>query len=136
MIAGKRFNEEELDHLISNLPSVKFIGIQSNPQDFLAASDAFVLCSHAEGLSNALLEAMSTALPIVATRISGTENLIADGKNGILVPPKNVKALEEALVEVLKNPNASLGENARKRILEKYGFERVVAEYIRLYKHL
>ncbi len=137
IIVGKKFNEQELDSLVRKLSlhSIEFLGIQSNPQDFLAASDAFVLCSHAEGLSNSLLEAMSTALPVVATRISGTEDLIQDGKNGFLVPPMNIAALSQALVTVLQKPSG-LGKMARETIRSKYGLDAVVANYLKLYKNL
>ncbi|MEK6962900.1 MAG: glycosyltransferase family 4 protein [Nanoarchaeota archaeon] len=137
IIVGKKFNEQELDNLVRKLGlhSIEFLGIHPNPEDFLAASDAFVLCSHAEGLSNALLEAMSSALPIVATKISGTVDLIKDKKNGLLVPPMNTIALSKALLSVLQKPSG-WGKAARETIISKYSLDAVVNQYLKLYKNL
>lgn len=137
ILVGKKFNEQELDELVKRLGlhSIEFLGIRPNPEEFLAASDAFVLCSHAEGLSNALLEAMSSALPIVATKISGTQDLIQNGKNGVLVSPGNTKSLEQGLIQVLQK-SSKLRKGAREKISSKYSFDAVVSSYIKLYKTL
>jgi glycosyltransferase involved in cell wall biosynthesis len=67
---------------------------------WLQAADAFVLASHNEGLPNAVLEAMSCGLPVVATDTGGTGEAVIDGVCGLLVPPRDTKRLAEAMIRV------------------------------------
>jgi glycosyltransferase involved in cell wall biosynthesis len=88
--------------------------------DLYCAVDAFVCASHNEGLSNSMLEAMATGLPIVVTDVGGHAEIVADGVNGQLVPSREVDKLAAALEEVLTNRESSarLGRAARQRALE------------------
>jgi len=70
----------------------------------LAQATIAVLPSHSEGLSNALLESMAAGLPLVATRVGGSPEIVRDGINGLLVPPKDPAALAEALMTILRDP--------------------------------
>ena len=132
VVLGKKEFEKDLP----KLRSVQFVGLRSNPEDYMAASDVFVLPSSAEGLSNALLEAMSSGLSVVGTGISGTQDLIQQGQNGFLVPPNDKQALEQTLVRLLNHPLPALGKQARETILRRYGFDKVVPRYVDLYKNL
>ncbi|HPP12062.1 MAG TPA: glycosyltransferase family 4 protein, partial [bacterium] len=98
----------------------------------------FVLPSLAEGLSNALLEAMACGLPVVATKVSGTVDVIEEGVNGFLVEPGNPEALAEAMAGILKDEGLAyrMGQANRKKILEKYSLDKIVDEYLSLYKRL
>lgn len=68
--------------------------------DLLAASDIGVLSSHEEGFSNILLENMAAGLPVLATSVGGTTEVVEDGKTGFLVPPENPAALTESLIRL------------------------------------
>jgi glycosyltransferase involved in cell wall biosynthesis len=78
--------------------------------ELLRASDAFVLASHNEGLSLSVLEALSTGLPTIATRVGGHSEVISSASEGWLIPPRDISALAEALVELL----SSFGERSRR----------------------
>jgi glycosyltransferase involved in cell wall biosynthesis len=81
--------------------SVVFAGHRENVLPFLWAADLSVMASRHEGLPLAVLEAMATGLPVVATRVGGLPEIIQDGYNGALVPPEDPAALAETLTHLL-----------------------------------
>ena len=101
-------------------------------------SDCFVLPSLSEGMSNALLEAMATGLPCIASDIAGNNNLIRDRHNGILVPPKDELALAKALLELSQDEGLRqrLGQAARCTVEEQYSLHSVAQRYAALYQSL
>lgn len=132
----------ELDAAIAALPEgveARLLGERS--PDALArvlqAADVFVLASRAEGLPNSLLEAMATGLPCIATRIPGSEDVLAGG-GGRLVPLDDEAALAMALDELAPDPDERrrLGAEARAKVLERYAFDRIAARYLELYASL
>lgn len=100
-----------------------------------AEADVFVHPSRQEGCPVALLEAMACGKACIGTRIAGTEDVIEDGRSGLLVPPLDAEALREALRRVLADSGlrTSLGEGARRRILEGYMIEREVKQHEEFY---
>jgi len=116
--------------------SVTFAGNRGDIPQLLAASDLFVLPSLWEGLPMALLEAMATGLPVVATAVSGTREVIEDGRSGILVPPGDAPALGAAMIEVLERPEtaASLGAAARSRVEDCYSARAQAERHAGLYR--
>lgn len=117
---------------------VLFLGGVEDPAELLRASDAFVLPSVAEGMSNSLLEAMATSLPCLASAIGGNTDLIQDGHDGLLVPPGDPSAWSSALLRVLENPSfaLSLGAAARWRIEAELSLTVVVDRYLALYRRM
>jgi glycosyltransferase involved in cell wall biosynthesis len=110
---------------------VRFEGMLADVAPTLAAADLFVLPSEAEGLSNALLEAASSALPIVATHVGGAIDVVEHGQSGLLVEPNDTGALADALIRVLEDPERSrLGDRARDGVLTAYSLE-LVADRLR-----
>lgn len=105
--------------------------------DVYRAADAFALSSLLEGFSTALLEAMATGLPIVATRVPGIVDQVEDGKEGLLVPAQNPEALADALRMVASDLEtaSSLSDQAERRSME-FGWERVAEKYLALYKKM
>lgn len=105
---------------------------------FLAELDIAVLTSHSEGLSNALLEYMGAARPIVATAVGAAEELIDDGVHGLLVPPGDPTAVAAAIVRLLRDPEfaAALGEAARKRVRHRYSTAAMVRRHEDFYQRL
>jgi glycosyltransferase involved in cell wall biosynthesis len=97
---------------------VRFLGRREDVPQLLAACDVFVLPSLYEGSSLAVLEAMAAGIPIVSSAIGGTEELIEDGRSGLLVPPGDAKALAAALRRLLEDPGLreQLATGARERV--------------------
>lgn len=100
----------------------------------LSRAQAACLCSSAEGLSNALMEAMAARLPIVATRVGGNPELVGD--NGFLVPYGDARALADALAELLKAPERAreMGQRGRKRIEEELTLQHMADGHGALYR--
>jgi glycosyltransferase involved in cell wall biosynthesis len=117
---------------------VEFAGEQSDALPYLRRAAIAVLPSHGEGLSNALLEAMACGLPCVATRVSGSEDVIQQGVNGLLVEPGDARALADALLTLLCDPALALsyGHTARVTIERHYSHERITDQYVELYRQL
>ena len=98
------------------------------------AADLFVFPSRDEGMPNVVLEAMASGLPIVATAIAGSEELVREGENGHLVPTENAPALTDALARLITQPETrrALGRASRERIEREYTWARVAACYLDL----
>lgn len=136
---GSQRNELEQQALKSEFKDrIIFKGWVNNVLDYLYASDVFVLPSTVEGLSNALLEAMSVGLPVVVSNVPGNQTLVRDGVNGFMYEPNDVTALVKALKRVLKDKElaSQMGKNARELINERYSLQSVAQQYIDLYNAL
>jgi len=117
---------------------VRFAGKVSNVKEYYDMSDIFVLPSISEGLSNALLEAMSSGMAVVASNVGGNKEIIEDKKNGLLFEVGDKQDLAEKL-SVLCNDKSlreELGVNARNKILKDYSIDIVTEKYIRLYNEI
>jgi len=117
---------------------VIFTGAREDVATILAALDVVVVPSHTEGLSNALLEAMAMARPVVATAVGGNPDAVEAGVTGLLVPPNDPEALAAAVLRLLDHPDEArrLGEAARRRVLADFSLDRMVAGYEALYRSL
>ncbi len=125
IILGTGPQEEKLKDIAG--AGIHFTGMVDEVVDYLQAADIFVLPSSTEGLSNALLEAMSCGMPVISTDIGGTVDLIEHQKNGWLIPPDDTKALEHALNFFLVNPHFRIGYgiSAREKIIQHYSLRKV-----------
>ena len=105
---------------------------------FLAGLDVAVLCSHAEGMSNALLEYMAAGRAIVATAVGAATELIEDGVHGLLVPPGDAARLGDAIARLLADRGLAqrLGEATRRRALEHYSRAAMVRRFEDFYLSL
>lgn len=139
-ICGDGLLRDQLKSQISNLglsKSVTLFGARDNVADFLAAADIFVLPSRSrEGMPIALLEAMSAGLPIVATRVEGVDEIVADGVHGLLVQPESADGLARAILQLTGNPQArrDMGAAAKSRVLEQYTVDGMCEQYLNLMK--
>ncbi len=118
--------------------AVEFTGNQSDVPSFLHSFDVFVLPSLWEGFPNVLLEAMACGLPVIATSVEGTIELVVDDETGILVPKENPQALTAAMMRVLESPNLieQFGKAGRQRVEEHFSLEKQVREFEELYDKL
>jgi glycosyltransferase involved in cell wall biosynthesis len=118
------------------LRHVAFLGNRADVPDLLAASDLFVLPSLWEGLPMALLEAMASRLPVVATSVSGTREVLEHGRSGVLVPAGSAAELAEGILQVLGQPGVarSLGDAARRRVEDCYSARAQAARHAELYR--
>ena len=129
---------EEKARSLGLLDKVRFAGRVDDPSEYLQDADAFVLPSVAEGMSNSLLEAMATGLPCLASAIGGNTDLLGPGPSGLLLPANEPQAWSEALVLVLTDHALakSLGDSARRRVVEEFSIQAVVDRYQALYHRL
>jgi L-malate glycosyltransferase len=114
---------------------VRFLGHRSDVEVVLGCADAFVLPSASEGLSNTILEAMASGLPVVATRVGGADEMVIDGRTGHLVPPQLPPALADALSGVLKDAatRREMGAAGRARSEAEFSLESMVRRYEAVY---
>ncbi len=112
---------------------VFFLGWQSADQlkQQYAAANLFLFPSRHEGMPNAVLEAMASGLPVVATRIAGNEELVADRLTGALVPSENAELLQESLKPLLSDADLrrKMGQAARQRVERSFAWERIAGQY-------
>ena len=121
--------EENLDPLsaetlaeIKNNKAIKSVGCQTDVRPWLAASDIFVFPSYREGFPNVVIEAGAMSLPSIVTDINGSREIIINGINGIIIPPREVEALQDAMERLLTNSELTLemSSNARPLIESRY----------------
>ncbi|GAB6094747.1 glycosyltransferase [Desulfatiferula olefinivorans] len=114
-----------------------FAGFRNNVGDFLNIFDVFVLASYEEGLGTSILDAQAVGLPVVACRSGGIPEVVADGINGILVPPRDPDALAAAIETLLNDPDkrALFGRRAKQDV-EAFSIDHTVEKNLLLYKRL
>ncbi len=145
LIVGDGLTRGELEDLATLLnirEKVSFLGRIPHSSERLPlyynASDVFVLPSLTEGHSMALLEALASGLPIVASRVGGNVETVEEHKTGILVDPTDVNKLTEALTELLgeRGARAKMGVAARESFLRKFSEKEQIAQTVAIYRSL
>jgi len=117
---------------------VRFLGDRADVPDLLRGMDVFVLPSLWEGMPNAALEAMAVGLPVVATAVGGTPEVVVDGVTGLLIPPGDPDALAQSIAHLLCDPDLRyrMGQAGRERVVNHFSVGRMVEQTTRLYEHL
>ena len=117
---------------------VVFAGAAENVHELLNAMDVFVLPSLCEGMSNTLLEAMASGLPVVATRVGGNPELVEEDRSGWLFRPGDVNGLSDRLEHLAgsRELRRQLGAAARLRAVTRFGLDRMLEGYRTLYVEL
>jgi glycosyltransferase involved in cell wall biosynthesis len=118
--------------------SVAFLGARPDVPEILRRSDLYVSASRTEGMSNALLEALASGLPLVATRVGGAADIVDDGVNGFLVSDGDTGALASALSELVGHDakRRAMGEASRAAALTRFDLETIVDRYLGLFGEL
>lgn len=142
-IAGDGPQLETLKALAQELgisSRVTFVGWQSQQEltQWYHQSNLFLFPSRHEGMPNAVLEAMSSGLPVVATRIAGSEELVVDGMTGLLVHTEDVDALREGLRRLLvdEKMRMQMGQASRERVQAEYSWENAAHQYLEILKSI
>lgn len=118
--------------------ALRFLGPRRDALAFIAAADVYVNPSEVEGLPVTILEAMALGRPVVATAVGGVPELLKDGENGIVVPPRCPDALADVIHEILESPGmqAHLGRAAAATVSAEYGLEPMVREFEAIYRRV
>ena len=113
-------------------------GARHDVPDLIRELDIFVLPSQAEGISNTILEAMASGLPVVATAVGGNTELVTPNVTGTLVPSENPSAMARALLQYVNNPDRveRTGEHARRHAVERFSLPAMVRRYAEVYDSL
>ena len=159
---GQRYLVEAAHLVVQEMPDVRFIvlgegelrehlekqvheyrlekhvllpGFRTDVLGCIKGFDLFVMSSVTEGLGTSLLDAMACGRPIVATEAGGIPEIVEDGVNGLLVPPRDARALARAIVDALKNDplRSRMGAAGLARVQERFTVERMVAETVSVY---
>jgi len=138
--AGTKY-AREMQELIGSLgleTNIKLIGQVSTILSILKSCDVFCLLSRSEGLSNALLEAMTCGLPCVATSVGGNPEVVEEQRTGFLVAAEDAHGSASRIMELLRNPSlrAEMGKNSQLRATKEFSVDAMVSRMAALYEQL
>ena len=141
VIAGEGELRAALERQIKDHRLEKHVLLAGFRPDVLSlhrAFDIFVMSSVTEGLGTSLLDAMAAGKPIVATSAGGIPEVVADGVNGFLVPPRDHEAMASAIVRLLKDPalRQRMGDAGYSRVCDQFSAEKMLERTIRVYEKL
>ncbi len=116
--------------------SIKLLGNVDNVHDYLAASDIFILPSRLEGMSNAILEAMSASLPVVAHDVGGNKELVKDKETGFLSPYEEPRSMADHIVQLMQDTELRKrqAKKARQRAVDQFSMDSMVHRYAEYYR--
>jgi sugar transferase (PEP-CTERM/EpsH1 system associated) len=140
LLVGQGPEREKLEHLAAEplRGKVCFAGDSGRVPEMLNAMDVFVLPSLNEGMSNTLLEAMASGLPVLATNVGGNPEIVQDNADGCLFKPGDVHWLADKLKQLAGDPGLAhqLGTAARNRAMNSFSLSRMLDAYRRFYLDL
>jgi glycosyltransferase involved in cell wall biosynthesis len=133
---GLRVIDHEAEPGAASGPAIHLTGFRRDVPRLMGAMDLFALPSLNEGMGRVLAEAMAVELPCVASRVSGTPDVVEEGVTGLLVPPRSASALGQALKSVLDDPirATEMGAAGRRRALATFSVERMIELLENLYR--
>jgi glycosyltransferase involved in cell wall biosynthesis len=140
LLVGHGLLEDELRDRAARIAAerIRVTGARLDAIDIVAASDVFVLSSDSEAFPLALLEAMGAGLPVVTTDVGGVRDAVADGRNGLVVPPRDPDALAAAIAKLVDDATsrAALGASAREFVAAHCSLATMVDAYLELYSEV
>ena len=137
--------EDELDpilpetkRMIENNPNIEFVGYQNDVRPYLAAADVAVLPSYREGFPNVVMQAGAMGLAQIVTDINGCNEIIIDGRNGVIIPKQNEQALYDAMRKLAtdKDLTTKMADSARELIASRYRQHEVWEATLKMYRNL
>jgi glycosyltransferase involved in cell wall biosynthesis len=141
VVFGEGTQRPVLERLIANAGLIgRFAlpGFRGDLDQLLPSADLFVLPSFTEGMPNVLLEAGAAGVPVVATAVGGTPEVVADGKTGCLVPPGDPERLARRILDLLGDETLrqKMGKAGREHVRAHFTFEAQAQAYLRLFEEL
>lgn len=141
VILGDGPELERLQHFRDRVEAqnaVRFLGHRSDAQELIPSFDLLWNGSHFEGQSNTILEAMSVGVPVIATDIPGTRDLVVEGQTGHLYPLGDIQTLVKRSNALLKNDETrrEMGEASIRRIQSEFSLSKMIDAYSKLYRRL
>lgn len=136
-ICGDGPDAEYFKSLAIDTPNVEFLGHVDDVTRVLSSADIFVHPSYHEGFGLSLVEAEMYSLPIIACAVGSIPEIVEDGVSGILIPPKNIEALANAIRALVSNPSLreEMGRAGRQIFLTRFQFDKIVAKkFLPLYE--
>ncbi|MFH1655622.1 MAG: glycosyltransferase family 4 protein [Candidatus Omnitrophota bacterium] len=129
---------EELAESLGVQEKVLFLGLRDDVFDLLQMFDIVCLASLYEGMGRVLLEAQAAGRPVVATRIGGIVDIVKDGKTGLLIPPKDVNSLAEAIIRLAQDRHlrTQMSEEARRFVDYRFSSAKMVVDIFNVYEEL
>ena len=114
--------------------NVRWLGERDDVFEILHASDIGIMCSHQEGFSNSVIEGMAAELPMIVTDVGGNAEAVSDGVTGLIVPPRDPKALGDAISRLAIDfeERKKMGREGRIRVAAKFSFLKSLGRYERL----
>lgn len=114
---------------------VIFLGYRDDVKSILRSMDVLILPSFYEGISVALLEAMSCGRPVIASQVGGNVETVIHNETGLLFPPRDINALAECVIELYSNPELChrMGRNAKTRARKNFNIKTTIIQYVELY---
>lgn len=139
VLVGEGKLRRDLERLAAELglaDRVTFTGVRDDVPDLLASLDVFALPSLFEGLCLAVIEAQAAGVPVVATPVGGLRETVIDGETGLLVPPRDSRALAEGIRWLLEHPAeaARMAQEAKRRVFERFSEQTMVERTLELYE--
>ena len=142
LLVGEGPERTKLENVVAGSDAlrgrVQFLGMTDRVVELLNALDVYVLSSITKGISNSLLEAMATGVPVIATRTGGTPEVVVDRQSGLLVPAAAPGELAESLISLYRQPQERqrLGAAGRRRAKEQFSLDSMVQKYEEMYAGL
>jgi glycosyltransferase involved in cell wall biosynthesis len=141
LIIGEGPLDADLKRLSMDLGLEKhliFTGFRDDVFRLIAMLDVFVLCSKSETNPIALMEAMASSKPVIATNVGGVAELVDHEKDGVLCPSDDINCLADAIVHLLSNADTAkaFGDRAREKMLKYYSLKRVSVRLLDVYKEM
>jgi glycosyltransferase involved in cell wall biosynthesis len=105
---------------------------------WMNAADCLLLPTHTEAVPTSVMEAFACGIPAITTNVGGCPEIVEDGKNGLLVPVRDVKSLRDAVVWIHKNPEEcrEMGKQGRITVLERYDHRKLIEQLINVHRSL
>lgn len=141
ILAGDGESRSFLEEMVKQMgieKSVRFLGFQRELEPIYSDLDLFVLTSLSEGCPVAILEAMASGVPVIASAVGGVPDLVRDMETGLLFPPRDVAKLETLMLELIDNPQKrqTLARKAKVHVVENFARDMSLSRFEKLYLEL